>query len=161
MEKGPSFPLKLECIRYNEQHEYIFVQWNTMIIITSVQISPLTPSFLRLILNLLKFKIKSSFLITLGPTLWYGWLLVVLKVFNYLLAHITVNMWGLVCAVCYMLFPVLPNAKELVGRYCMRHYFFTQSVLQQGSQNWGVVSGGHLGQEVFCKQWVDYTLLPS
>jgi hypothetical protein len=34
-----------------------------------------------------------------------------------------------------MLLPALPNAKELVGRYCMKHYFFTQSVLQQGGQN--------------------------
>jgi len=48
---------------------------------------------------------------------------VVLKVFNFLLALIAVNMWGLVCPVCYMLFLVLSNAKELVGRYCMRHYF--------------------------------------
>lgn len=138
-----------------------FVQWNAIVIITSVTFSPLTLSFLRLILNLLKFKIKSSFLISVGPTLWYRWLLVVLKVFNSLLVHIAVNMWGLVCAVCYMLLPALPNAKELVGRYCMKHYFFTQSVLQQGGQNWGVVSGGHLGQEVFCKWWVFYALLPS
>ena len=138
-----------------------FVQWNGMIIITSVQISPLTPSFLRLILNILKFKIKSYFLVSLGPTLWYRWLLVVLKVFTSLLAYIAVNKWGLVCALYYMLFPVLPNAKELVGHYCMRHYFLTQNFLQQGGQNWGVVSGGHLGLEVFCKWWVDYTLLPS
>jgi len=128
-----------------------------MFIITSVTFIPLTPSFLRPILNVLKFKIKSFFLISVGPMLWYRWLLVVLKVFNCLL----VNMCGLVCAVCFMLFPVLPNAKELVGLYCMRHYFFTQSVLQQGGQNWGVVSGGHLGQEVFCKRWVYYTFLPS
>lgn len=52
-----------------------------------------------------------------------------------LLAHIALNMRSLVCAVCFMLFPVLSNAKELVGHYCMRHYFFTQSVLQQGGQN--------------------------
>jgi len=100
---------------------------------------------------------KSSFLISVGPTLWHRWLLVVLIDFNCLLTHIAVNVHGLVCAVCLMLFPVLPNTKELVVHYCMRHNFFTQSVLQQGGQNWGVVSGGHLGQEVSCKGWVDYT----
>ena len=40
------------------------VQWNAMIIITSATFIPLTPSFFRLILNFLKFKIKSSLLIT-------------------------------------------------------------------------------------------------
>ena len=161
MEKVLSFPLKLECIRYNEQHECIFctVECNDYHYISNVH-STYT-LFLKTILNALKFKTKSSFLISVGPTLWHRWLLVIVKDFICLLTHIAVNMCALVCAVCFMLLPVLPNAKELVGHYYMRHYFFTQSVLQQGGQNWGVVSGGHLGQEVFCKWWIDYTFLPS
>jgi hypothetical protein len=91
VEKVLSFPLKLECIRYNEQYKYIFLQWNVMIVITSVMISPLILSFFRLILNLFttvmfssltssffrptlklfKVKIRNFILNSVGLTLWH------------------------------------------------------------------------------------------